>query len=331
MKKNYDAIDLMKFIAAIFIIGIHSSALRDISPVLNDVIFQGIGRLGFPLFFVASGFLLSKKIQSDTKNTKIIVKNYVKRIGIVYLFWLAFNWKWVWESWFANSTGTFESNFVKLCLDIVFQSTFSGSWYLMSCIFSAILYFIVLKRLSRTQKLILTGIIFFVVATFSLRINNPIINYIKNVLYLPVSIFVGPIYFAIGDLIANDDVRTIKENQNVYIIGTLLSAILWIIELIMKSKILISTDQLFIYPIISYFIFSLLLTVEIKIPFSYEMRKISSVMYLSQFSFLFLNQAFLNLPSTVLFSLTVIETITLGMVVLKLNKLKEFDWLSLAY
>lgn len=334
MEKNYDTIDLMKFIAAIFIVGIHSAALTDISPLLNTVIFQWIGRLAMPLFFVASGFLLSKKIQKHEVPLRDVVENYAKKIGLLYVFWLIFNWKWVWDSWFTNSTNSFLANVFHFILEIVFQSTFSGSWYLTSCIFSAILYFYVLRKLSMKLKVTITAIIFLAVATFSLNINNDIIHFMKNVLYLPVSIFVGPIYFAIGDIIARDSYTNIKENRSIYWLGLLAATMLWAVEIYIKKDILISTDQLYMYPLMAYFMFSLVLTTELNVKYSYEMRKISGVMYLSHFSFIFLNQGFLigyHLPATIMFLLTVFETIIFGIFIMNLGRVKEFEWMKFAY
>ncbi|WP_244087004.1 acyltransferase [Companilactobacillus sp. RD055328] len=334
MERNYDAIDLMKFVAAIFIIGIHTAAFTDFSPLLNTVFFQWVGRLALPLFFVSSGFLLSKKIQKHKESTREIVVSYAKKVSLLYIFWLVFNWKWVWDSWFANSENSFSNNIVHFIAEIIFQSTFNGSWYLASCIFSALLYFIVLKEYTIKTRVIVTAIIFLAVATFSLRLNNGMILFMKNVMYLPVSVFVGPIYFAIGDVIAHDTVENIKANISMYWLGLLAAVLLWGAELIVKKDILISTDQLYIYPILVYFIFSLVLVADIHIPYAYEMRKLSSIMYLSHFSFIFLNHGFLqslHLPATVIFELTLIETIIFGILILKLRKVEEFKWIKYAY
>lgn len=332
MERNYDGIDLMKFIGAIFIVGINSSAFSDVNPMINDVLFQGIGRLAFPLFFVASGFFLSKKIQKDKTQTNEIVASYTKRIGLIFIFWLLFNWKWVWESWFSNTTGVFdESNIFKFLVDIVTQSTYSGSWYLAACIIAAVLYFVVFKKFAVWFKTFLAALIFLAVATFTMKVNNQIVFYIKDVLAPPVTLLMGPIYFAVGDIIARDKVDSIRSNRGVYWLGLVASLMLWGVELYMKRGFLISTDQLFIYPIICYFIFCLLLTIKVDIPYAFEMRKISSVMYLTQFSFMFLNQSFLNVTGTVNFSLVFFESLALGVVLLRLRKLNEFKWLDLAY
>lgn len=61
LKSKYPSIDLMKFIAAILIIVLHTSPFADYSGVLNFGLRSIITVVAVPFFFCASGFLFFAK------------------------------------------------------------------------------------------------------------------------------------------------------------------------------------------------------------------------------------------------------------------------------
>lgn len=330
MSKNYDILDLTKFFAAILVVGIHTAAFSDINPLMYKLIFETIGRLGVPVFFIISSYFLSKKIKSNQLDSNEIIEKYSWRILQLYLFWFVFNWKWIWQTWFVNTDSVGIQKLGKFIIGLFFQSSFSGSWYLTSSVFSAIFYYLILKRFDLKEKLMITSIIFMMVSLGSINLQIPIVSALGKLAYLPTSVFVGPIYFAIGDLIYQGK----KLTQRQAAIGLAISIILWIIELKFTKIILISKDELFIYPIIGYFLISLLLTIDVKIKHARTLRQLSTIIYLSQFSFIFMNRGLpgiMNLSATGIFVLTIVQTITLGFLIFKLRKLEQFQWLKLAY
>lgn len=76
MKKNYDSIDLFKFIFSILIVALHADALYDLSPLANTLICGGIARRGVPFFFVTSTFSGSCRMglqNNDPQYRKVLV------------------------------------------------------------------------------------------------------------------------------------------------------------------------------------------------------------------------------------------------------------------
>ena len=59
--KQYNSIDLMKFIAAILIIILHTSPFQSYSKIISFGFRNIITIIAVPFFFCASGFLLFKK------------------------------------------------------------------------------------------------------------------------------------------------------------------------------------------------------------------------------------------------------------------------------
>ncbi len=116
MTKNYDAIDLAKFILSIIVCGIHALGRYGIYPFF---------RIAVPLFFIISSYFFFKKLnaENDSKDGHILLKNFAKRNAKLYLFWFVlllpitlFNLK--------IFSGNVVLNLVKLAAKAVFASTF---------------------------------------------------------------------------------------------------------------------------------------------------------------------------------------------------------------
>lgn len=79
MDRNYDGIDLMKFICAILIVLLHAVET-------NDIFWVGIQyvttRFAVPFFFIASGFLYSQNMRREG-----YTKRYLKRNMFLFILW----------------------------------------------------------------------------------------------------------------------------------------------------------------------------------------------------------------------------------------------------
>ena len=77
--KNYDILDIVKFILSIMVVAIHTE-------LFPTVLFPWL-RIAIPLFFIISSFLLYEKIKLNKENKKEIIKKYIVRQLKYYLFW----------------------------------------------------------------------------------------------------------------------------------------------------------------------------------------------------------------------------------------------------
>lgn len=91
--KNYDMVDLCKFIACICIVCIHTAAFSDfVSGGGYYYISSCIFRIAVPFFFVTSGFFYGKKlIHGTAEERKKLLFRYIKRLGIPLIFWEVIN------------------------------------------------------------------------------------------------------------------------------------------------------------------------------------------------------------------------------------------------
>ena len=89
MKKNYDIVDLFKWICAWLVVCIHIPPFQSDVALLNVFIVQGIARIAVPFFFSTSMFFLFKKLKRDEDkkiNRKSILR-FAIRIFSLYIGW----------------------------------------------------------------------------------------------------------------------------------------------------------------------------------------------------------------------------------------------------
>lgn len=83
-QENFPLLDAAQFIAAMFVILIHSGRLAEAEPV-HFVLKSMLCRIAVPLFLVSTGFFYRKRTKQDSTYRK----SYFKRNLSAYLFWSA--------------------------------------------------------------------------------------------------------------------------------------------------------------------------------------------------------------------------------------------------
>lgn len=149
-RKNYWALDVVKFVCALLIISAHFASERGHFPTIIDYGFS-LYIIAVPFFFACSGFLFFVKLNSlPTRQEKFtyFIK-YEKRIFIMYGLWTAVYMIHVVTSWFVKGfTIKAVLNWLHMALAI---QTYSTIWFLPALATGiAIMYFLVTK-LSKAQ------------------------------------------------------------------------------------------------------------------------------------------------------------------------------------
>lgn len=94
-KNNYELIDILKFVCAIFVVMIHTEIMSDTNNTIQWYIMHTILRIAVPFFFIASGFLFGKKYLQDKKKLKENSIKQIKRLIIPFIFWSIVIVPWV--------------------------------------------------------------------------------------------------------------------------------------------------------------------------------------------------------------------------------------------
>lgn len=96
--------DLLKFIMALLIVAIHTNAFY--GPWFCTW-FQPVVYIAVPVFFVLSSMFYFIKVRKNISDRFSILKQYVKRIGILYCFWFFINIPFIQNNhhYFTNGAG----------------------------------------------------------------------------------------------------------------------------------------------------------------------------------------------------------------------------------
>ena len=93
MATRNKAVDLAKFIAAFFVVGIHTEPSSASATTVGFVLYDILFRTAVPFFAVCTGFYLAMKCRlapdSGKKDREIIWK-MARKVLVMYLFWSLF-------------------------------------------------------------------------------------------------------------------------------------------------------------------------------------------------------------------------------------------------
>ena len=86
--KEYKVLDIMKFVMAIVVVAIHTRPELSFSSPVVVGLFEAVYTIAVPFFFMASGFLLFRKISLPLNaEGELRIKSYLKKICKLYLIW----------------------------------------------------------------------------------------------------------------------------------------------------------------------------------------------------------------------------------------------------
>lgn len=153
-RKQYEMVDLIKFLFAITIVCIHTGV-----PILKI-----IGRIGVPFFVIISAFLFFSKYNKIGSNEqKEYLKKYEIRILKLYLGWqiiyLPFAYKML--KTYIQWNGIGIRQFIKYLYLTFFYRDFSNtgwgtSWYLFAVMYALPLFILIIKYLGHKAAFIIS-------------------------------------------------------------------------------------------------------------------------------------------------------------------------------
>lgn len=292
-KKNYNSIDLFKFICAILIIIIHTAPFSSYSSLLTFGFRNIICVIAVPFFFIASGFIFFKKMDNidDPLEKKQAIKRQLNRLIIMYCLWSLIYLGFVIYKWVnAGFQWSFVLEYVK---DFFLEGSYQTIWFLPALIVATLLVYLLHKKFSyKTIFLISLPIYLFTLlgsSYYGLAIKVPFIKSIYDAYYtvfdtIKNGVCFGLIFVSMGGWIGSQ-----KESKLNFKMNLLLVIVLFVIfaaEEFLVAKFDWNTKgvdtTIFLVPL-SYFIFKCVK--DIKLPDSkvwVQLRKLSMLMFLSQ-------------------------------------------------
>lgn len=203
-KNGNHTVDLLKFLGSVMIFTMHFSAFRDYGQM--SFVWEILTRWAVPFYFVTSAYFLFRK-GKDGNITRGTLLKYIKRIAVLYLLWLVVNLPSVFYSRLYTPGVQNLKTWWLFFRSAFLSSTFTGSWYLVSCMFSAFFVYLLSKKLRSRSVLLITFLMQSVcIATSVYRGLLP--SSATELLYLvcfPLNIFGGVFYFALGKWISEKE------------------------------------------------------------------------------------------------------------------------------
>ncbi len=224
-KKEYNSIDILKFVLSIFVLLIHSKIDKTvISPLL---------RIAVPEFFVISAYLFFAKVAFLTDETKkrSALKRLVKRNLLLYLFWVIIQLPIIIYGHHFHVKFFTKGIWATLKI-IVLGQAFTGSWYIVTLIIGTILIYYASKKISAGWLVVLT-LPFYILCCFTTNYrgvfgeNSLLIQF--NTLYENVTQCIfntslpgGLFWIAVGNYMAKRPIRIKTDVLNIILVFLLM-------------------------------------------------------------------------------------------------------------
>ncbi|MBR3144995.1 MAG: acyltransferase family protein [Clostridia bacterium] len=341
-KKQLDAVDLTKFVSALFVLAIHSNPFLDLSAKLDFFISNGVARLAVPFFFTISAYFFFLK--ETTKENTI---KYCKRLLILYLVWFIVSLPKTIMDRIVFSEYPLKETIFRFVRSFFVTSTFSGSWFIVSCIFCAVLFYFLEKLPSKT-RVVLTIIISAIVYLWCVFTSefgvlyskigmSAFYNVYELVLGKPyVSFLVGVPYYALGRYFAKQENISNGKYIKSALAIPLIIVLLFEIYISYTYKLSLSADCYFMLMPIVFLTMPAILSADIHIKNSKFLRASSTIIFFSQFLVLyaleFLEYALsINILYVFKFCIALTAGLLLSLIILKLQNVKGFKWLKYFY
>lgn len=138
---NYNAIDILKLVLAVFVMVIHSG--------INKTILSPLLRTAVPLFFIISSYFFFSKIGtlSSDKQKNAALAKMVKRNLLLYLFWSVIQFP-LWFFMREYHQDGLLVGMLNVFRDFLLGGGFTGAWYIVALVIGSVLVYFASKKIS---------------------------------------------------------------------------------------------------------------------------------------------------------------------------------------
>ncbi|MCH5188171.1 MAG: acyltransferase [Oscillospiraceae bacterium] len=352
--KQYNAIDLAKFLCAILVVTIHVSPFGNAYKTgslafFNHSVQNYLARIAVPFFFVSSGFFLFQKTNSENFNIQV-TKKYVLKLFKLYLIWSAVYLPLNIILFFRDNKGIFHAILIYI-RNFIFDGSYYHLWYVPAAIFAVALISVLLYKRVTPKKILIIAGVFYIAGLFDqswFGFIEPLIlrsHYIWKMRMLVQNIIVttrnglfeGFLFAGIGMYFACCKVNISRKHA---LMGFIISMLLMAVEAFTVIHFNIARAYnmyLFLVPAVFY-MFLIVRDTELPDSKIYKsLRILSQLIYFMHIWVLVVVDAALSIidpgleKTSLRFVLILFTTIICSIIVMKISDFSKFKWLKKLY
>ncbi|MGL4695389.1 acyltransferase family protein [Enterococcus larvae] len=281
-KKNIQMIDLLKFIAAIMVVCIHSEPISG-NEWFNFLVKNILCRIAVPLFFISSAYFIRKSTVNKEGNLKGKIVHLLKN----YLFWsvvfLPIGLDWINQN-LSISPSLYPA---ALLFGLVYSGTYYHLWYIPAFILSVVIITKARQYISYKLIFLIAAALYFV-GSLETYYGLITIDWVKEIfdgfiqLFFTTrnGLFYGMIFTAIGFFIYDYEQKLLTLKKYFKWALLFLGSLLFLEGVIVYNMLRLDCNFLIVLIPFSFVLFLWGITSEIKLPFNtVKLRALSHYYY----------------------------------------------------
>lgn len=146
-EKNYKLVDLIKFICAFLVIGIHTRQFLSVSDIADRLFYYDVSNYSVPFFYACSGYFLLAKKSNIKLGDRLKIR--IRKVLRLYLVWSLLYIPLTLYGWCIE--GNWKLSYLFRCLRNFFvgENYYSWTlWYLNGLIFALLVIKLMLRKYS---------------------------------------------------------------------------------------------------------------------------------------------------------------------------------------
>ena len=210
--RHYSAIDIAKFILAIFIVAAHADPMKYCTNQVVLSVYRCLSQSAVPFFFLASGFLLVKKAEDKSIDLRAAIHQQQVKTIKLYCIWHVIYLPLAIYHFYTNDYSVLRAVLVTIRAVLLVGKNFYSDilWYLLSTIYAFAFISLLLKRRLSVPciavccvPVYLFGIFFSHITSYGRQIPSVYLFFkLIDRTFSSGRIFTGFLFIALGMLIA---------------------------------------------------------------------------------------------------------------------------------
>lgn len=340
VRKNFDAIDICKLIAALFVVGIHAEPLESFNSLANYAVFECLSRFAVPFFFVSSAFFFFRGGVDGKK-----LKHYEQRMLILYVIWYIMAFPVTFMRKYSVFFTEYDLSVAiwKSLRGLLFASSFRGSWFLSGSMFCAAVIYFLSKKLT-TEQIMKIGGVFYAFCVLTSTYGNLIYragfgdiydNFLFYFAHPYTSIITGLLYFTIGKYFAEHEQEFVRRDTRQYALLSMITLLAMFAEGMIAKRLdlVVSSDCLIMLIPNVWCLMTLVLSAQVRFKHVKEIRASGVIVFFVHFSVLYAFEVLdeytgLHVDTLTRYVLILLISFSFARFVLKMENKAHWGWMK---